>query len=253
MHQRQKTGNISSLRRLLVIYLSAVITVATINFYVADCWTVVPLYKTSFNCNTYCDSDSGKRKRFIQALRHNKIMTFEKEDEETLYKSSSIQDKTSTETATEAAIEDETKPKWCPEKQIYLNGVIPSSTNLELEQVLNEDGSFRIFGYGSLCWNPGEPLSHEGIKTSYGKAIGWKRCWCQRSADHRGTPSFLGLVCTLLSDDEYRMIYKSNGGNGVKGNEDIVSMTEGVLYTVPKVVADDVLSELDFREKGVSF
>eukprot|EP00957_Ditylum_brightwellii_P067343 5111141-Ditylum_brightwellii.AAC.1 len=67
-----------------------------------------------------------------------------------------------------------------------------------------------------------------------GRAVGWKRCWSQKSADHRGTPEFPGLVCTLLTDEEVRSIIaaeekRKNGQmrEHVGEEETAASMTEG--------------------------
>ena len=138
---------------------------------------------------------------------------------------------------------------WCPEQQIYVGGVVPD--NAEVESLLKENGgALRIFGYGSLCWNPGDgALAKEGVTTKLGRAQGYKRCWAQKSADHRGTPTFPGIVCTLLRDEEV------NAVRGMRGNskeQQRPSTTEGVIYTIPPHQVDDCLEELDFREKGVS-
>jgi len=100
------------------------------------------------------------------------------------------------------------------------------------------------------------------VTTKAGRAIGYQRCWSQRSADHRGTTSFNGVVCTLLSDDEVDTLLhnKNDGTNDDKKKEDTKrskrrehpSMTEGLIYTVDVDLVDDCLAELDFREKGVS-
>lgn len=137
---------------------------------------------------------------------------------------------------------------WDPEQQIYVGGIVPNH-NEDVDEYLNQD-TLRIFGYGSLCWNPGTgALAREGVTTKLGRAIGYKRCWAQKSTDHRGTPLFPGIVCTLLKDEEVREIsthrHQPNG-------EDKPSMTEGVVYYIPDDQAQDCLAELDFREKGVS-
>ena len=115
----------------------------------------------------------------------------------------------------------------------------------------SNNGSLRLFGYGSLCWNPGSAddaiLSKlsDGVTRTLGQAIGWKRCWAQKSADHRGNPNFPGIVCTLLSDDEYHTLTRTSN------NSNTPSLTEGMIYTVPPELVEACLSELDFREKGV--
>ena len=146
-------------------------------------------------------------------------------------------------------------PRWCPEQQIYIGGVVPSD-NADVERLLaDNNGHLRIFGYGSLCWNPGKEgalsKADEGVTQTLGRAVGWKRCWAQRSADHRGTPSFLGLVCTLLADDEVIEIHRqveNTRSDDEQGNTP--SLTEGVVYTVPTHLVKECLEELDFREKG---
>jgi cation transport regulator ChaC len=57
------------------------------------------------------------------------------------------------------------------------------------------------------------------VTTTSGRAIGYQRCWCHRSADHRGMPKFNGIVCTLLSDKEVNDLHRGENGH--------TSMTEG--------------------------
>jgi len=144
---------------------------------------------------------------------------------------------------------------WDPASQTYAGGAVPSRPAASsVGNLLAENGGrLRIFGYGSLCWHPGADgvlslaaADGDGVTTSPGRAVGYRRCWAQRSADHRGTPSFNGIVCTLLSDGEVRDI---RGGDGSDGKP-AVSSTEGLIYTVGPGLADRCLAELDFREKG---
>lgn len=145
------------------------------------------------------------------------------------------------------------------------------------------NGKLKIFGYGSLCWHPGtdgvlslanisedehdadvHAKTKRQVTTAPGRAIGYQRCWSQRSADHRGTVEFNGIVCTLLSDDEvwrlhhYHSDEAGENDSGGKEKEQRMqqqqqpSMTEGLIYSVEKELVDDCLAELDFREKGVS-
>ena len=99
-------------------------------------------------------------------------------------------------------------PKWCPEQQIYLDGKLPE--NPQVKALLEKNGgSLRLFGYGSLCWNPGTgALAKEEVVAKSGRARGYKRCWAQKSTDHRGNPKFPGIVCTLLEDGEVHQIQK---------------------------------------------
>ena len=153
---------------------------------------------------------------------------------------------------------------WDPETQTYAGGIVPSHhAATSIEELLEENGGrLRIFGYGSLCWHPGSEgvlsLAAEGdrrVTTAPGRAVGYRRCWSQRSADHRGTPSFNGIVCTLLSDGEVRRLQSGAGTHEELSNGDDPtprppSTTEGLIYTIDSDLAEQCLSELDFREKG---
>jgi cation transport regulator ChaC len=154
--------------------------------------------------------------------------------------------------------ESTTKPTWCTEQQVWLNAVIPE--NAEVTSLLEKNnGYLRLFGYGSLCWNPGTgALAKPGVTGTLGKARGYKRCWAQRSTDHRGTPSFPGVVCTLLEDEEVSEIFQSalslsSASAASDRKKDSVTeptMTEGVIYLIPPDLVSECLDELDFREKG---
>lgn len=63
---------------------------------------------------------------------------------------------------------------------------------------LEEDGSFWVFGYGSLIWNPGNVIGASSVEDEWGYISGWQRRFWQGSPDHRGTPSSLGRVVTLV-------------------------------------------------------
>ncbi len=149
---------------------------------------------------------------------------------------------------------------WCPKQQIFLNGSVPNLNDEACRAYLdaskdlsNSSTNLRIFGYGSLCWRPDGLLCDANrIKRSYATALGYKRCWCQKSADHRGTADFCGIVCTLLSDDEVASVYGTDSKSVSS-----TYVTEGVVYeVVPKdgedhaSFIDQLLEELDFREKG---
>ncbi|KAL7469560.1 hypothetical protein ACHAXS_009813 [Conticribra weissflogii] len=180
--------------------------------------------------------------------------------------------------------QEQQQPQWDPETQTYKNGIVPAheSMSLSLEELLAlNHGKLKIFGYGSLCWHPGskgvlslanieeDEHDHERnhgsavkrkVTTDPGRAIGYQRCWAQRSADHRGTTEFNGIVCTLLSDEEVWRLHHPRSdddcGEEIREEKELLmrsmrpSMTEGLIYTVHEDLVEDCLAELDFREKG---
>ena len=153
---------------------------------------------------------------------------------------------------TEAEEDDTTiraTPQWDPIQQIYVGGVVPE--NAEVQSLIQRNsGYLRLFGYGSLCWNPGDgALSKPGVAGTLGRARGYKRCWAQKSTDHRGRPEFPGIVCTLLADNEVDEIRRMPQGVVVTRSKES-TMTEGVIYLMPPELVNECLEELDFREKG---
>lgn len=147
-------------------------------------------------------------------------------------------------------------PIWDPVAQIYKSGRVPEHSNVRL-MIRNNGGVLRLFGYGSLCWNPGTPgasaLAHDSVTSTAGRCHGYRRCWAQKSTDHRGWPHFPGIVCTLLTEAEFQSFFQQNQQEQEEGAEATESpFTEGLLYTVPPALVDECLAELDFREKGVS-
>lgn len=52
---------------------------------------------------------------------------------------------------------------------------------------------FRVFGYGSLLWNPGFTV----VRRQAAVLRGFRRSFCMRSIHHRGTPEAPGLVLAL--------------------------------------------------------
>jgi len=50
-----------------------------------------------------------------------------------------------------------------------------------------------VFGYGSLIWNPGFPVSERRLATMHG----FQRSFCMSSIHHRGTDTDPGLVLAL--------------------------------------------------------
>ncbi len=140
-------------------------------------------------------------------------------------------------------------PRWDPILQIYVGGIVPENAQVQA-LIENNNGYLRLFGYGSLCWNPGTgALSKPGVVGRLGRARGYKRCWAQKSTDHRGCPQFPGIVCTLLEDKEVAEIHcLADDTTDLSASEP--TMTEGVIYLIPPEWVEECLEELDFREKG---
>eukprot|EP00934_Nitzschia_sp_Nitz4_P006224 Nitzschia sp. Nitz4//scaffold171_size48012//22476//24443//NITZ4_007123-RA/size48012-snap-gene-0.26-mRNA-1//-1//CDS//3329538695//6214//frame0 len=140
------------------------------------------------------------------------------------------------------------EPVWDPVQQIYVGGVVPE--NAKVQSLIKEsEGSLRLFGYGSLCWHPGAGvLSKPGVQSTLGRARGYRRCWAQKSTDHRGRPPFPGIVCTLLEDNEVWQIKSQSSPSFPKPKAP--TLTEGMIFTIPPDLVEECLEELDFREKG---
>jgi len=86
--------------------------------------------------------------------------------------------------------------------------------------------SIWIFGYGSLVWRPAFP--HARRQPAFVR--GWTRRFWQGSTDHRGVPEAPGRVVTLVPDEH--------------------AHCWGMAYQVAGADLDDVLAQLDHREKG---
>ncbi len=95
-----------------------------------------------------------------------------------------------------------------------------------------------IFGYGSLCWKTEFPH----VEKCTGRVRGLTRYFAQRSQDHRGTPAAPGLVATVVRDEDLvKLALQEEGYTG---------SCVGTAYRVADEDAQQVLDDLDFREKG---
>ncbi|XP_066593825.1 glutathione-specific gamma-glutamylcyclotransferase 1 [Prorops nasuta] len=65
-----------------------------------------------------------------------------------------------------------------------------------MEEMANEDSGLWIFGYGSLCWNPGFQYKRSVL----GYIKGFKRRFWQGNITHRGSFERPGRVATLVED-----------------------------------------------------
>jgi cation transport protein ChaC len=98
-----------------------------------------------------------------------------------------------------------------------------------------------IFGYGSLIWKPSDVLENFSVFKSM--CLGHRRTFFQRSMDHRGTPSFPGLVANLVDDQLLET-------SGWRLPHEEPSTCMGVSYLIPSDNIISVIAELDYRERG---
>lgn len=85
-----------------------------------------------------------------------------------------------------------------------------------------------VVGYGSLLFRPGDLLAACSVFDV--TIMGRTRAFAQRSTDHRGRPSFPGLVVTL--------------------GECAGETCQGRIWLVPPSMASEILAYLDYRERG---
>lgn len=96
-----------------------------------------------------------------------------------------------------------------------------------------------IIGYGSLLWRPGIIL--EELPSFRCVCLNWKRVFLQSSTDHRGIPSFPGLVVTLLQENDIIDLL---------GYEISSADCFGRAWLIPKEYESALIEELDYRERG---
>ena len=89
---------------------------------------------------------------------------------------------------------------------------------------MSRAGTFWVFGYGSLMWDPG----FDHVAASDGLVRGWRRHWGIYSHEAWGTPERPGLVLTLVA------------GGSVRGR----------AFEIPARDQDRVTAYLDRRESA---
>lgn len=124
------------------------------------------------------------------------------------------------------------------ERMENLGKMLPHLAQLPVYQERPE-GSFDIFGYGSILFKPPPHV----ISYTPGYIQGYVRRFAQHSEDHRGTPERPGRVVTLVSAEHWHSL--PNADEAPEG--DIVW---GISYTIDPVHADEVRAYLDHREKN---
>lgn len=111
-----------------------------------------------------------------------------------------------------------------------------SPVNSALENhntTMASDCSVWVFGYGSLCWNPGFEYSQCII----GYVPGYVRRFWQGNTTHRGTEEKPGLVATLVPDDQgltYGCAFKVTGPDALEYLENRECSLGGYLVTTSK-------------------
>ena len=95
-----------------------------------------------------------------------------------------------------------------------------------INEVLKGTNGFWLFGYGSILWKQDFHFSDKLV----GYINGYSRRFWQESSDHRGTPSHPGRVCTLVRD--------------------VQKVTWGLAFYVPESHKQQVVENLNFREKN---
>ena len=89
-----------------------------------------------------------------------------------------------------------------------------------------DDVGLWVFGYGSIIWRPDIPHT----VAYWATAVGWSRRFWQGSHDHRGTVESPGRVLTLVPFSR--------------------EQCKGRVFGVAPAHVDQVLDELDYREKN---
>lgn len=101
------------------------------------------------------------------------------------------------------------------------------------------DGDLFLFGYGSLCWRPGDVVFTDARPAL---VRGFKRRFWQRSEDHRGVPGAPGRVVVCVPQDVLRDVDPHRTAD--------VQVVQGRLFRVPAAERETTLQYLGIREKG---
>eukprot|EP01084_Bolivina_argentea_P131511 232115_1 len=130
-------------------------------------------------------------------------------------------------------------PIWDKKLGIWKDNNLPwSSTSQQIPSPL------WLFGYASVCWNPSFPF----IDKCHAYVNGFIRRFWQQSTDHRGTPSSPGLVMTLISNLDINTLENKYSIKHSKFKTD--KNVYGRAYRIPDNKIEEVVKDLDFREKG---
>ena len=95
-----------------------------------------------------------------------------------------------------------------------------------------------LFGYGSLIWRPSFPF----VSRTPTYVRGFTRRFWQTSDDHRGTCERPGIVCCVLPVAESSKFEESSNA--------AQSCVNGVVFQLPRGRRDEILAEIDQREKN---
>jgi cation transport protein ChaC len=105
--------------------------------------------------------------------------------------------------------------------------------------MMTSDDDLFLFGYGSLCWRPGEVVFSDSRPAL---VRGFKRRFWQRSEDHRGVPGAPGRVVVCVRQDVLRDVDPHRNAD--------VQVVQGRLFRVPAAEREKTLEYLGIREKG---
>ncbi|KAJ3157003.1 hypothetical protein HDU89_002413 [Geranomyces variabilis] len=103
-----------------------------------------------------------------------------------------------------------------------------------------------VFGYGSLIWKVDFPYETR----IPGFVRGYVRRFWQGSKDHRGTPTNLGRVVTLIPHAEYLRVHSVHDPHAETTDDESTAECWGVAYRIADADVEAVKAHLDHREKN---